>query len=299
MSKCVVFSEGVPKSFEGDYCSNPSVMWINYEKSDAELHSDLKKMLSVDDYIIDDLLEEQRSNIINFEEFSVVVLSFPKNKSELLQITFIISKKRLVSIVNDRSEMVEEILKRLLKIQGIMGVTNLFSIILDKLVEKSVLVLDKLEDDLEQREKLIFSSKNDKLFLFKNNELRDDLYYFTKIMKSNLEVINDVLDSKISFLNLRYFGEHLEDRFLYLLDSCENLREMINSLNNNYLSMINYDTNNQIYRLTIIGSLLILPSIVSSFFGMNVTLPSLSFYEILGLTAALSVVSYFILKSRF
>lgn len=299
MVKCVIFKEGVPEIFEGDYLNDSSVMWLSLEKNEPGIKKDLKKILNTDNALIDDLLEEQRSNMIKFEDFSVVVLSFPKQDSKILQITFIISKKRIISIVDKKSERLDDIFRNINKTNNIFGITNLFSFILDRLVEKSVVALDKIEDALEEKEKLIFKSKKDKLFLFKNNELKDDLYYLSKILRSNLEVINEILEGKISFLNLKYFGEHIQDRFLYLIDTCESLREFINSINNSYMSAINFDTNNTIYKLTIIGSLLIIPSIISGFFGMNVNLPNLSFYEILSLTIVLSVGSYFILKLRF
>ncbi|MFA5303703.1 MAG: CorA family divalent cation transporter [Candidatus Nanoarchaeia archaeon] len=299
MVKCIVFKEGIAEIFEGDYLNNSSVMWLSFEKNEPMINFELKKILNADNSIIDDLLEEQRSNIIKFEDFSVVVLSFPKKKSEILQVTFIISKKRIISIVDNKSEIIDDIFRSVVKSKGILGITNLFSFILDRLVERSVLVLNKLEDKLEEKEKLIFLSKKNKLFLFENNEIKDNLYYLSKILKSDLEVINEILEDKISFLNLKYFGEHIQDRFLYLLDSCESLREFINSINNSYMSAINFDTNNTIYKLTIIGSLLIIPSIISGFFGMNVNLPPLSFFEILGLTVVLSIGSYFILRLRF
>jgi Mg2+ and Co2+ transporter CorA len=118
-------------------------------------------------------------------------------------------------------------------------------------------------------------------------------------MKGNLEVVEDILSNKVNFLNLKYFGEHMQDRFLYLLDFCESLREYITTLNNEYMSMISFETNNHIYRLTIIGSLLIIPTIISGFFGMNVEIPALSFMQIVGATFGLSIILYFILKLRF
>jgi Mg2+ and Co2+ transporter CorA len=299
MVNCIIFKEGVPEIFQEDYFNNNSVMWLSFEKNEPNIHTNLKKILDTNNAIIDDLLEEQRSNIIKFEDFSVVVLSFPKKKSEILQITFVISKKRIITIVDKKSEIIDDIFRNMMKSINVRGITNIFSFILDRLVEKSIYSLDKLEDKLEEKEKLIFSIKKDKLFLFKNNEIKDNLYYLSKLLKSNLEVINEILDNKISFLNLKYFGEHIQDRILYLLDTCESLREFINSINTSYMAAINFDTNNTIYKLTIIGSLLIIPSIISGFFGMNVILPNLSFYEIFGLTVGLSVASYFILKLRF
>ncbi|MDD4353165.1 MAG: CorA family divalent cation transporter [Candidatus Nanoarchaeia archaeon] len=306
MVKCVAFEKGIAQKIDEDYHSSPLVKWIIFEKeNDIELKKNIMEILNVDSLIIDDLLEEQRPNLINFENFSVAVIGFPKNKgnfdekADILQVTFIISKKMIISICDEKNEIINDVFKKILNSRGIMGVTNIFSFILDKLVEKSVLILDKLEDELEEKEKMIFLGKKNKMFLFKNNDLKDNLYYLGKIFRSDLEVINDIMANKINFLNLKYFGEHLQDRFLYLLDFCESLREFINSINNNYVSMINFDTNNHIYKLTIIGSLLIIPSIISGFFGMNVDLPSLSFFEILIFTLILSFSSYFILRLRF
>jgi Mg2+ and Co2+ transporter CorA len=229
----------------------------------------------------------------------VAVFTFPYENLKVLQITFIILRKKIITISNFENKDINSILQRITMEKDITGVTNIFSFILDRMIESSIKRLDKMEDTLEEKEKLVMSGKKNKNFLYENNDIKDELYYTIKNLKGNLEVVEDALGGKVKFLNLKYFGEHMQDRFLYLLDFCESLREYVINLNNEYISMISFETNNHIYRLTIIGSLLILPTIISGFFGMNVDVPNLSFMQIVGATFGLSIILYFILKLRF
>ncbi len=299
MAECIIFESGKGKKFTGDFFKDESLLWIHFNKKDENIISDLKKLINEETFMIEDFLEEQRPNSVSFEKFSVAVFTFPYENLKTLQITFILLRKKIITISNFENNNINSILQKITMEKNITGVTNLFSFILDKMIESSIKKLDKMEDDLEEKEKLVMSGKKNKNFMYDNNDLRDELYYTIKNLKGNLEVVEDILSNKVNFLNLKYFGEHMQDRFLYLLDFCESLREYITTLNNEYMSMISFETNNHIYRLTIIGSLLIIPTIISGFFGMNVEIPALSFMQIVGATFGLSIILYFILKLRF
>jgi magnesium transporter len=299
MAECIIFESGKGKKFTGDFFKDESLLWIHFNKKDENIISDLKKLINEETFMIEDFLEEQRPNSVSFEKFSVAVFTFPYENLKTLQITFILLRKKIITISNFENNNINSILQKITMEKNITGVTNIFSFILDKMIESSIKKLDKMEDDLEKKEKIAISGNNNKNFIYDNNDLRDKLYYTIKNMKGNLEVVEDILSNKVNFLNLKYFGEHMQDRFLYLLDFCESLREYITTLNNEYISMISFETNNRIYKLTIIGSLLILPTIVSGFFGMNVELPNLSFMQIIGATFGLSIILYSILKLRF
>lgn len=299
MAECIIFESGKGRKFTGDFFKDESLLWIHFNKKDENIISDLKKLINEETFMIEDFLEEQRPNSVSFEKFSVAVFTFPYENLKTLQITFILLRKKIITISNFENNNINLILQKITMEKNITGVTNLFSFILDKMIESSIKELDKMEDDLEEKEKLVMSGKKSKNFMYNNNDLRDELYYTIKNLKGNLEVVEDILSNKVTFLNLKYFGEHMQDRFLYLLDFCEGLREYITTLNNEYMSMISFETNNHIYRLTIIGSLLIIPTIISGFFGMNVEIPDLSFMQIVGATFGLSIILYFILKLRF
>jgi len=274
--------------------------WAHMTKNDENVENILMKVLNKDTWFVDDLLEEQRPNIIKYENLDIVVLSFPSTKSNVLQITFIISKSSLITISNRHSDTIKNIMDDILDCRAeVSGVTNIFSLILDSIIEKSIKKLEELEDDIQKKEIEIFSKKNDERFLSQTNMIKEDLLFINKLLRGDLEVIIEILGGKIVLLNLKYFGKHLKDRILYLLDYSELIKESINNVNNIHMNMLSHRLNEHIYRLTIIGALMIIPTVIGSLFGMNVPLPSLTFWEILGIIAGLSIFASIILKLLF
>jgi len=176
---------------------------------------------------------------------------------------------------------------------------DLFSVIVGNIVEKSIKKIEEIRDGIEKKELKIIDRKIEKDFLSYISSVKNYLIFSSKTVRGDLEVINEINVDQVDFVDLNNEGEQLKDRLLYLNDIIEITKETSNNLNNNYMTTLSFKLNRQMYILTIIGALLIIPTITSGLFGMNVILPPLSFYEILGLTTGLCIVSGIILKLLF
>ncbi len=271
--------------------------WIHITRRD-NAEEFLMNLLKKDKEFIEDLLEQQRPNIINYDDFDVVVLSFPSKKSRPLQITFVISKKRIITIASRESNTLNNIMDNIKNIK-VSGATNIFSLIVDRLIEKSVSVFHDIEDEIEEKEIKVLNNSLDKDLITEMNEKREYLFLITKMLRGDYEVIDEILNKKASRINLKYFGKHLRDRILYLLDYTDIIKESINNVNNMYITLLSKRMNESIYKLTIIGALMIIPTIIAGLFGMNVELPNLSFWQIVELILGLSVLASIILKLLF
>ena len=53
------------------------------------------------------------------------------------------------------------------------------------MIESSIQRLDKMEDELEEKEKLAMSGKKNKRFLYENNDIKDQLYYVIKHLRES------------------------------------------------------------------------------------------------------------------
>ncbi len=246
---------------------------------------------------VEDLIEEQRPNIINLKNHSRISLLFPihstiKNNSELLQLNLLVTNNEVIIITNKDDEIINKAFNELRNI-SFDGVNSVVKHLIDSLTEQSIDLLDKVEDYLHNKEKKILENKKNKRLLIRMYEIKEKLYQITKAFKGNIEVIQELIEGKIHSIHLE---EHHEDRILYLYDLAEYLNEVVQSNIDTYLSLMSHRLNEQMYKLTIIGSILVIPAIISGFFGMNVTLPSLSFWGIVGLSAVLSIITYLLLK---
>ena len=92
------------------------------------------------------------------------------------------------------------------------------------------------------------------------------------------------------------FEEHIEDRLLYANDLIETLKVSLNNLNNLYANNISTRLNESMHRLTILGTLFLIPTLIASLFGMNMPLPQLNFWEVVTGSLLISVSVAFALK---
>ncbi|MBN1923881.1 MAG: hypothetical protein JW791_03930 [Nanoarchaeota archaeon] len=279
--------------------NSKSLQWVNFSSS-ASIERILARLLGKGNGFIEDLLEEQRPNITQHDEFSVIVLSFPSKKEDVLQLTLIVSKSKVITITSKESETINKVFENVHKgVQKVSGVTSIFSLMIDALLERSIKKLEELEEDVEAMELLVAKNKAKKALLGKANLVKEHLFFTSKLLRGDLEVIKEIQNSAVPALNLKYFGHHFEDRVLYMQDYVELIKEAVNNVNYLYTTNLSNKMNEQIYRLTIIGALMVIPTIISGFFGMNVPLPIDSFWEISLITFVLLVVSSVILKLLF
>ncbi|MFA5406109.1 MAG: magnesium transporter CorA family protein [Candidatus Nanoarchaeia archaeon] len=272
-----------------------------FNKDDNELLK-LAKKLGMDEEDIEDLLEEQRPNMLNFNDYSIITLLFPnmktiKNGEFMIQVTLILTKKGVNMIVNEDNKITNKAFDDLNKIK-FEGITSLVSHLIDSIREESIEILDKVEIYLNKKEREIIHGKRDKKLLIKMHDLRETFYFISKGVIGNVEVIRELLTKKTKFINPTYFSEHQEDRALYFIDLIDYLRESVRTNIETYVSLMSHRLNEQMYKITILGSILLIPTILSSFFGMNVELPAIGFWSIIGVSVLLSTIIYLFLRNH-
>jgi len=268
-------------------------------KDDKELLT-LAKKLGMDEEDIEDLLEEQRPNLLNFDDYSIITLLFPNMKTIktgefMVQVTLILTKQGVNVIVNEENELTNKAFDELKKI-NFTAITSVVSSMIDSIREESINIFDKMEEYLNKKEREIVHGKRDKRLLVKMHDLKETFYFIGKSINGNVEVIRELLNNKAKYVNSKYFSEHQEDRALYFVDLIDYLRESVRTNIDTYVSLMSHQFNEQIYKLTILGSIMLIPTILSSLFGMNVALPDIDFWGIIWLSSVLSVLVYLFLR---
>ncbi|HLE06822.1 MAG TPA: magnesium transporter CorA family protein [Candidatus Nanoarchaeia archaeon] len=268
-------------------------------KNDPEVNK-LAKRLEMNEDEIEDLLEEQRPNILNFENYSIITMLFPtqetiKNGEFLLQLTFVITKNEINIIANKEHEYLTKAFEEVKEIKT-EGKTGIISEIIDTVREESIKTFDKFDDYLDEKEKEIIQGKRDKKLMITMHNLKETLYYTLRTVQGNTTVIKELLQNKIKMLNPKYFSEHQEDRALFFEDLIELLRESVSTNIETYASLITQQLNERIYKLTIISAIMLIPAMISGFFGMNMPLPNINFYGVIGISAITAFITYWIIK---
>ncbi len=261
--------------------------------------SKIVNQLRLSDEEAEDLLEIQRPNIMFYNNFLVISMSFPNKRSlkvsdDFLQISFIMNDKEVIIITNYEELMINQFFDEL-KEFNFNNTTSVISYFINLIMENTMSIIDIIEEYLNRKEKEIVQGKGDKNLIVKMYNLKETTYSIQRTLIGNEEVIEELLNDKITYINKRFFSEHHKDRSLHFIDQIAYIREVINSNIESYIALMSHQLNKQIYKLTIIGSILIIPSVLSGLFGMNVKLPPLDFWQIIYLSVFLTIISYWLI----
>lgn len=256
----------------------------------------------------EDLIEKQRPGLLNFSNFSFVNISVPSpdlvnantKSSGLLQISFIVKRNKIFSIADKTSgiitDVIEEIKKE--KMQD-FSATYVMYRVLEELIEYGIDITEQLKKKIDQLQRQIIDPNSvgemNKTYEMLEN-LKETSFFASKSLRADIEVLKEIYSNKGKFIAVPEFDNHLEDRFLYCWDLLETQKDSLNGTYNLYLAAQSNQMNKQIYKLSWIAAFLIIPTIVSGFFGMNVDLPINNFWLIGAFTIILSTVIAILLR---
>lgn len=280
------------------------VIWTHLQIGEDRVLDEILKELGQDVEFREDLLEEQRPRFNRFKGFDILVIGVPSKGSietekdgvGIEQIAFIIRQYRLISVSKTKIPIFDRLMKKLSRHKGRLNVSYILSEILDEITEHIIDIVDYYESRINYAEKMILSGELQEKILLKSQTMRENLFYVSKILKANAEAIARLMIAKKRDVVSGQFNRNIKNRMLYAVDSVDTIRVSVKSLTELYLSLLSHRMNRSIYRLTILGTILLVPTFVSGFWGMNVKLPPLTFWQLVILSGLLSLVSLGIMK---
>ena len=237
------------------------------------------------DFLTDSLDIDERSRFEREEEVKLIVINVPiintdEKESDALYITapigIILKEERIITITAVENAVIEKFLNNRVKNFDPDNQQRFVLQIFEQTVYQFLDVLKKLNLKRNIMEKELYNSS-------RNRELQQLL----KIEKSLVYMLNSLSDNDLlkqkmkrtDFLNLRGIEEHQDLFEDIIIDNSQALEmanvhtNLLSSTMEAYASIISNNLNVVIHRLTIITIVLMVPTIVFSFFGMNLELP--------------------------
>lgn len=163
--------------------------------------------------------------------------------------------------------------------------------------------LKKINREKEKTEKELNSSMKNKELL-KMLALEKSLVYFTTSLKSNEIVMEKTLKGKI----IKLYEEDediLEDAIIENKQAMEMAKiysDILSGTMDAYASIISNNLNIVMKVLTTITIILSIPTIIGSYWGMNVNVPfagnNFGFYIIIGISLLVTIITYLVFKKR-
>jgi len=254
-----------------DISKKPSdtLAWINaFNLGNRDLDI-LSKKLGVSRYIIKHFLDNMEiSRLEKYNAYDVIILKALVEK-----------KTKTLGIVKSKDYVLttcpENININLDKDSFSKDSDHLLKSILNQIIKNFSARLDKLEESIDYLENITFDEKidNDPKQIF---HLKKELIYIKKALNANKETISE----------MKGF-EDINLEFHQMIDIENTLSSRITSVMEIYMTFSSNKLNEIIKSFTVIASLLLIPTIISGIYGMNVILPlgdvEGSFFIILGI----------------
>jgi magnesium transporter len=177
-------------------------------------------------------------------------------------------------------------------------------VLLDLIVDHYFIVMEKLSDKIEELEEEIIRVSN-KRTLAKINSLRKELIVLKRNVSPVRELVNGFIKSESSLVQDRsdkYFKD-VYDHIIQANDLAENYRDVMNTLQDLYISNVNLKLNEVMKVIAIVTCLLAPATVIGGIFGMNFDVIPYAhqvwgFYATVGVMLVVPLIMLYIFKRR-
>ena len=305
------------KSVNGKICQIDSLesgCWVNVIAPDETELEYLKNVLNIDEMFLNSALDEEessRTEISDDGQQTLVIVDAPyaerQSANTLLYFTMplgvVIAKDFVLTISLKENTVIKELEDSRVKNLNTHYKTQFLFIMLYRIAIRFLQYLkqiDKIESLLEAQLKSSMKNKE----LLQLLELEKSLVYFSTSLKSNQATIEKIMRGRV----LKLYEDD-EDILSDVLIEIRQAIEMasiysgiVTSTMNSYASIISNNLNIAMKFLTSITILLAIPTLISSFYGMNVPLPmgnkSYGLIVLVIISVISTLGSYLILKKK-
>jgi magnesium transporter len=260
--------------------------WINIERPGNAEVAWMHANFDFNPLHLDDVTSRlQRPKIDDYEDYLFIVLHFPvHNKSERTtypsEVDIFIGADYIVTVHEGKlrplNKLFEQCKNNSGKRHGILGRNPFFALyhIIDVLVDYCFPIISKLAEKLEQIDEEIFKTSSSNT-IYEISVLRRDIIAFRRIIKPQISIIanlerrrrvNEEEDMEA------YFSD-ISDHISKIWDSLEEFKDVIEGLSATYDSLTSHRLNQIIKTLTVISVIMLPLTVITGFYGMNVTLP--------------------------
>ena len=250
--------------------------WVNVGNPDHEDFEKLQNEYKIDEDTISDILDPDEQPRFEVEDdYKVIIVRFPIiNRETDTQwhtepLSIILSANRVITVCRKRCDLLDKI-KKSEKTSREEFILNIIYYIAESYLRM-----------LKELNKRVWASKRVLQESIRKKELLDLLEVensYTLYMagiRGNVAVL-DKLEKVRGFVKTDDAQELAEDARIELAQATEvvtSYSKMLKSIKETFESVINMDSNTNINRLTMWNIILVVPTVIVGYYGMNVKLP--------------------------
>ncbi|KRG08221.1 magnesium transporter CorA family protein [Staphylococcus sp. NAM3COL9] len=256
--------------------------WINIVDPNWEEIESLINLYGIPDDFVRDPLDTEESARVEYDEdthYSLIILDIPVvNDTNLKVLSFItiplgiiIGNKKIITVCNTENEFLEKFSHQNINLHFHSRFALNILLTISNHYNRNLRLLNKTRLRIERDLKNNVTNKQ----LYNLMEVEKSLVYFLSALKGNEAIIKKLFRLPA----IKRFDEDedlLEDLVIennQALETTKLYTDILESITSSYASLLSNEMNNTMKTLTLFTVFLTLPTLVFSFFGMNVPLP--------------------------
>jgi len=243
--------------------------WVHLEKAKKEDFDSIKS-LKIGHRDFKSCLDKlERSRLVIRENYTLILLKISTTKTaRSATMGLFLFDKKVITVHEFGCPFVLDIINHPENIKSING---LLIRIIQEVTKTFFTKTDLLEEEVSKIEDRI-SSKSSKATIEKLFKVRKELVFLARSVSGNRDVINSMITNatmfKLNKLEKLDLSEIHTDQ-IQLAETMAIYREILSNAVEIYNSNISNYMNKIIQRITIVGSFILLPTLIASIYGMN------------------------------
>jgi magnesium transporter len=261
--------------------------WLDVQDPEPKLLEKLKEQHGFHDLDVEDCLSEnQRSKIDEYDDYLFIILHFPyydRRKQRIVseEVDIFIKNNLLITVhwgsLKPLLEFFENCKSKATVRKEMMSHGSGFLLyeVIDQLFSSGFPILDSLERNVSSLERDVFNLNAQHDMLRDILNTKKNIITFRRIIAPQRRVVAQIEHKNKKFLpeSLEIYFDDVVDKIEKIWGSLENLKELIESLQDTNESIISHRTNKVIQLLTIFSVIMSQLTFLTGLYGMNVPLP--------------------------
>jgi len=280
---------------------------------DTTLIEQIGSIFDIHPLILEDVSDtHQRPKFDEYEKgIFIIIKALAFDKAELKikteQVALYFRDGFVVTFQETQSDLFEHVRKRIKSGKGRIrqrGTDYLIYSIIDILVDNYFIVLEDIESEIEVLEDNILESQD--------SEIKSTIHSLKKellVMRKSIAPLREAIgrfaktDSPLVAANTVVYIRDLYDHTIQVMDAVESFRDLLNGLQDLFISEVSFKMNQVMQILTIVSTIFIPLTFLAGIYGMNFeNIPELhwqyGYFILLGVMASIFVGLLFFFKKK-
>ena len=258
-------------------------VWINLDVEKIKNLEDLSEIYGLDKETIEYALDKNERAHMDYNRengtvtFIYNVLDLEKDKEyyEAIPMTFIVERKRMITISNHKNAYVIDQMLAYLDSHESLSIYKFLFASLEIISNAYYPIIEKMDKSKDEVNSLL-RQRTTKKNLFALSDLETGMVYLTAAAKQNRLLLEHIQSHALYRRFNDVEREQFDDAMIeahQLVSMTDLISQVLQQLSASYNNILNNNLNDSLTILTIISVLLAVLAVITGFFGMNVPLP--------------------------